>query len=394
MQNKLKKIFNTKNIPRIFLADKLNPHLSMALENMLQDSEVPSLLINRAKPSIIFGVNQNPYIECDIKQIKNDNIALIRRETGGGAVYLDEGTLMISFNGSKKYPDYNQDNINQIITKTFSSFLKYPAEIVGKNDIKVKIDNTYHKIAGQAFKHSGCDHYKHHLSVLVDTNFDAMQKYLKPNNLKLESKSVKSVRSNVVNMKDIVCNEKQFDTSKLMYDINIQLIKNFINEYVITNKVFLTVIDDTTEDTDSSYLRLLDKNSDDNIFGDILYFTTATLSGIKEISDKCFKLHSDETTFGKTPEFTHQFVKRFEWGTLILQFNVVENIIKNVNCYTDSIEVELPKILNSLFWSVYYNKKTMEYHFDTGIEIHKKKQPQIAGILSDIKKLVVYEIPF
>lgn len=397
MQNKIQKLFGMKDIPRIFLADKLDPRLSLALGGVLFDSNKPSLLINRAKPSIIFGTNQNPYIECNIEQIKNDQISLIRRETGGGAVYLDNGTLMIGFNGRKDYPSYDQNNINQLITKTFNEFIKYPAEIVGKNDIKVKINNSYHKIAGQAFKYdSGYGYYKHHLSVLINTNFNAMQKYLLPNKLKIEAKGVKSVRSNVVNMKDIMHDKMvpSMNDSLLFYNISMQMIKNFMEKYEFTNRALLTVIDDTSEDTEHSYLRLVDRYPENDIFKDVTYVTTATLSSVKEISDKYRRLCDEKTVFNKTPNFTHQFEKRFDWGTITLQLDVEKNIIKNVTCYTDSIEVELPKILNLIMLGVYYNNNILGYHFDCGIESHKKEhKQQTVSILTDIKKLITGEIP-
>ena len=183
-----------------------------------------------------------------------------------------------------------------------------------------------------------------------------MQKYLKPSKLKIEAKGIKSVKSNVVNMKDILSDNAQVTLpSTLMYDMSMQLIKNFIKKYQFGNQASLVIIDSIDEDMNNSYLKLVD-SFDDKIFKDVTYATTVSLLNNNKIGENFARLNDKKMIFGKIPDFTHQFEKRFEWGTITLQFNVIKNIIKNINCYTNSVEVELPKLLNNIFHHVYYNK--------------------------------------
>jgi lipoate-protein ligase A len=363
--------------PRIFLTGETDTRLLLAFGEYLFKSQIPSLFISRAKPAVVIGRHQNPYSECNFRNIDNDGIDVVRRTSGGGAVYVDNGTLMVGFYGPRYYPNFNKNNVNQIIIKSLNPLLKYPAEIVGKNDIKVSIEDKYHKIAGQAYKLDD-SHYLHHLSILVDTKMSKLTNYLMPNQSKMQSKAIKSVRSNVVNVIDIVNNDIVNNSNRedLCYDITMKLKDNFMDHYNFGD-AHVTII---TQDNIRHYLDKLNNVDFGLITGD-------QLLEIDSIRDSYNRLCSNEWLFGKTPEFTHKFEARFDWGTTRIEFLVKNNIIRNVTCYTDSIYIDIPNKLQNILMENIYDKDSISYQFDNVCyncdEYHMKQ------ILFDIKNMII-----
>ena len=80
----------------LFISNYKNPLVNLAIENIIV-TDIPkgakALLIYKNDPSIVLGRFQNPWIECDIANIKRDNIHLVRRQSGGGTVYHDLGNI-------------------------------------------------------------------------------------------------------------------------------------------------------------------------------------------------------------------------------------------------------------------------------------------------------------
>jgi lipoate---protein ligase len=382
---KTTKLFNllkNDSKPHVFLAGEMDCRLLLSFGEYLFKSETPSLFIARAKPSIIFGINQNPYLECNIQQIQKDGIDLIRRTTGGGAVYVDPGTLMVGFFGPKKYPNFDKNNIDNIIIKSLNSFIKYPAEVVGKNDIKVAIDGVYNKIAGQAYKISDT-HYKHHLSILVDTEMNKLSKYLTPNKLKMQSKATKSAKSNVINMVDIINSTNSTNCVELCYNLTGKLVENFLDHYNFQNYNQSVIIGQRAY---TNLLLLLNKykNNNTNVI------TTNNLLQIPEIAGTYKTLCSNEMVFGRTPDFTHEFEARYDWGTVRVELFVKGNVIRQITCYTDSIITNIPEKLKTILIGKPYIKQIIAYEFN--IAHDNCDNDDMRNILNNIKFLILDNI--
>ena len=70
---------------------------NLSIEEYLMDNfDPPILILWKNSPCVVLGKNQNPWIECNLKLMKDENITLARRISGGGAVYHDEGNLNYS----------------------------------------------------------------------------------------------------------------------------------------------------------------------------------------------------------------------------------------------------------------------------------------------------------
>ena len=146
--------------------------------------------------AVIIGRNQNPWAECDLNAMERDHVQLVRRVTGGGAVYHDRGNLNFSFIAGVNR--YDQDRQFRLILNAVRA-LGIPCEFTGRNDLAA----AGRKFSGNAF----CKRSKvqqHHGTLLIASDLDQLQKYLRVDPRKLRSKGTKSVRSRVCNLSDFL----------------------------------------------------------------------------------------------------------------------------------------------------------------------------------------------
>ncbi|WP_179335019.1 lipoate--protein ligase [Winogradskyella costae] len=179
-----------------------NPKLNLALEEYALrhfDTSTDYLLFYINEPSIIIGRNQNTLEEINQEYIDANNIHVVRRVSGGGAVYHDLGNLNFSF-------ITNHDG------KSISNFKKFTAPVIkvlndmgvtaelkGRNDILV----DEKKISGTAQFSTGKRMISHG-TLLFDTDMSEVAKALQVKMSKIQSKGHKSVRSRVANISEFL----------------------------------------------------------------------------------------------------------------------------------------------------------------------------------------------
>lgn len=169
------------------------------LENLYADEPVVALWQNA--PTIIVGQNQNTWAEVNLDYVKEQQLPVIRRVTGGGAVYHDLGNLCFTL----ILPVANSGSVD------FSTFVKpvvkalhnmgIPAEATGRNDLVIEGK----KISGNAQRYQN-GYLIHHGTLLFDSDVDAMVHALNVADEKFMSKAAKSVRSRVGMIKDYAPN--------------------------------------------------------------------------------------------------------------------------------------------------------------------------------------------
>lgn len=148
------------------------------------------------EPTVVIGKNQNAFVEVDTDALARDGVHLARRITGGGAVYHDLGNVNFSFiSASNADTGLDFVKFTAPILKALAS-LGVHAELSGRNDLLLHGQ----KFSGNA-QYSASGRTLHHGTLLFDADLTVLSRYLRPDEEKLKSKGIKSVRSRVTNLK-------------------------------------------------------------------------------------------------------------------------------------------------------------------------------------------------
>lgn len=175
-----------------------DPYYNLALEEYLfRTSEDEIFLLWQNEGTVVIGRNQNALCEVDVDYLAREKIKLARRITGGGAVYHDLGNLNYTFisrqEGGIDFSEFASPIILALST------LGIRAELSGRNDILV----GNRKISGNA-QHRECGKVLHHGTLLVNSDLTVLSRVLHPDEEKMRSKAVKSVRSRVMNLSELL----------------------------------------------------------------------------------------------------------------------------------------------------------------------------------------------
>lgn len=185
----------------VYLSHTNNPYENLAIEEVLasdfKDDNVVIFFLWQNANTVVVGRNQNIYEEVSLENTKKDCVNVVRRLSGGGAVFQDLGNFCYTFIVNKRHPHTYQELIEPIVLTL--NRLGVPAKFIGKNDIKVgdkKISGNCQYILKNAVVHHG--------TILFDVDLPKMQKYLIPNQIKLSAKGIKSRQSPVMNIKPLL----------------------------------------------------------------------------------------------------------------------------------------------------------------------------------------------
>lgn len=179
-----------------------DPRINLAIEEYLIRNVAPKeeiLLFYINQPSIIIGRNQNTVQEINVDYVREHDIIVVRRLSGGGAVYHDLGNLNFSFiapNSPGNFHNFQKftQPVIQVLTK-----MGVPAELSGRNDILA----NGKKISGNAQYVSG-PRMVSHGTLLWNTDLSIVGEALRVKQAKIESKGIKSVRSRVANITEFL----------------------------------------------------------------------------------------------------------------------------------------------------------------------------------------------
>ena len=211
-----------------YLSKDTNPYRNLAIEDYLfrfAEKDTLILYLWQNDNTIVIGRNQDVDAECRREEFLRQDGRIARRKSGGGAVYHDLGNLNFSLIGRKE--DVDEGFYKQFILKMLNQ-LHLEGRFSGKNDIEI----NGKKISGNAAYDNGqalCQHG----TILVCSDISKMTYYLTPQESKLERHAVKSVRSRVMNLcellPDISVNivieaiESAFHTEQLTFEPDMEL---------------------------------------------------------------------------------------------------------------------------------------------------------------------------
>lgn len=179
-------------------SENTSPYYNLALERSLfdfVDEDTVILYLWQNSHTIVIGKNQNAYAECKVDEFIGAGGTLARRPSGGGAVYHDLGNLNFSIICKESIA---KEHTYQRIVKEALSYFGIVSEFNGRNDLTV--DDK--KFSGNAF-YVKDDVLCQHGTILINSDFKELSKYLTPDISKLERNHVKSVESRVVNLSEI-----------------------------------------------------------------------------------------------------------------------------------------------------------------------------------------------
>ena len=292
-----------------------NPYYNMAfdeycLESLPMDEPVFYLWQNR--PAVIVGFNQEVNTEVNLDFLKENGIDLVRRVTGGGAVYHDLGNLNYTIVGRSENLERDYPEYASIMAKALQS-LGVPATLSGRNDILVE----GRKVSGFA-KRVCKNRLMVHGTLMYNVDVDVLTKVLNPSNTKLQSKGIASVRSRVANLCDY-----------LPEIPNIQTFSNRLEEILSCNN------------TDTEY-----------------QLSDTDLANIQLLTDK--KFATWEWNYGRSPKATLTHSSRLACGTVEIHLTLTENRISSCRFGGDFLGNLPATDLESALIEVIYDTENIE----------------------------------
>lgn len=185
---------------RLYLTGSRDPYYNLACEEyLLLHSDEDILMLWQNDPTVVLGKNQNIYAEVDLEYTEKNKIHVVRRITGGGAVYHDGGNVNYTFITSREHAEVLDFAYFTAPIREALEHWGVKAELSGRNDLLV--DGL--KFSGNA-QHATKERILHHGTLLFDSDLSVLSKALKPDNEKLKSKGIASVRSRVTNLRPLL----------------------------------------------------------------------------------------------------------------------------------------------------------------------------------------------
>lgn len=258
--------------------------------------------------AVIIGKNQNPWKECDLSRMEADGVQLVRRITGGGAVYHDAGNLNFSFiTGKDRYDVPKQ---LELILKAVRSF-GIDCDFSGRNDLLAE----GRKFSGNAF----ClrkEMRQHHGTLLIRSDLGRLQQYLQVDPRKIRSKGIESVRSRVCNLSEL--------------------------SDAVTTETMLVAI----------------RKACAELYSEPEDFQP-TPEQLAQVLPYLEKQKSWQWRLGRTPSFDLELDTRFPWGGVQLLLTLKEGLVAEVKAYTDAMDPELPEELERRLTGVRFGSRPM-----------------------------------
>lgn len=293
--------------------DNTNPYFNLAMEEYLLKNNTEDLFILwRNKPSVIVGKNQNTLSEINLEYVKENSIPVVRRQSGGGAVFHDLGNINFTFitNNNNSFSDFKK------FTQPIIDLLKtmgLDATFSGRNDLL--IDGK--KFSGNA-QYNYRNKVMHHGTLLFSSQITDLSNALKVKSIKFEGKGIKSVKSRVTNISE------HLDTKMSVLEFK-DLIMNYMASIDSDNKLYTL----SKEDID----------------------------GIEKLVEK--KYNTWEWNFGNSPKYSFSNELKYPGGNVEFNLEINKGVISKIKFFGDFFGKEDIENLEILLSGVKHKEESL-----------------------------------
>jgi len=295
-----------------------DPRINLAIEEyLLKNMDVekdPFLLFYINEPSIIIGKNQNTAEEINTDYVDSNGIHVVRRLSGGGAVYHDLGNLNYSFitiDDGESFRNFRK--FTEPVVRALNS-LGVNAELSGRNDLMAEgrkvSGNAQFSTRGRMFSHG---------TLMFDTDVEEVVSALKVSKEKIESKGIKSIRSRVAN------------------------ISEFLEQTMTITEFRSSILHSVFEGEENVKLWEL---------------TDADWIGIHEISRE--RYGNWDWNYGKSPKFNVKHSHRFPVGGIDVRLQVENGLVEDAKIFGDFFGVGDVSQLESSIAGVKYERSALD----------------------------------
>lgn len=290
----------------------MNPYRNLAIEehllNTVEEGEC-ILYLWQNRHTVVIGRNQNAFAECKTEKLASDGGFLARRLSGGGSVYHDTGNLNFTF--LVKERDYDVNRQLCVITRALESF-SLRAEKTGRNDICI----AGKKFSGNAF-YSHLGRCYHHGTILLDVDLGKMSEYLQVSAEKLRSNGVSSVKSRVVNLREL-------NPEITVPSMKAALVRAF-----------------------------------GEIYGSEPGAAELSEQGGMNVDALTEKYSSDEWRFGKNMKADFTAGSRFAWGGITVMLQISGETVTGAQVFSDAMDESISGVLEACLTGVRFSKETV-----------------------------------
>lgn len=271
-----------------------DPYINLAIEEyVLQNfgEQDTYLLFYINEPSIIIGKNQNSIEEINRKYVDENNIKVVRRLSGGGAVYHDLGNLNFSFITKDDGDSFhNFARFTEPVVRALNK-MNVPAELIGRNDLLIDgrkfSGNAQFSTRGRMFSHG---------TLMLDSEIEHVVEALNVSEEKITSKGIKSIRSRVANISEFLdepISMEEFKETILMYIFDVEKVED-VPTYELSEEDWY------------------------NIY---------------KLSEERYQQW--DWNYGKSPAYNVQMSHKFPSGLLDVRLDVKKGVIENCMIYGD-----------------------------------------------------------
>lgn len=295
-----------------------NAYFNLAMEEyFLKNTNEDIFLLWQNENSIIVGKNQNTLSEINYDYVKENNIKVVRRLSGGGAVFHDLGNINFTFISCNDNSFSDFKKFTMPIVEALKE-LNVHAEFSGRNDLLID---------GQKFSGNAQYNYKnkvmHHGTLLFSSEINDLSNALKVKPSKFQGKSVKSVKSRVTNI-----------SSHLDKKMTVLEFKDYLMDFI--NK----------RDKNSHFYELNDKD----------------VESINKLVEE--KYSTWEWNFGHSPKYSLYNEVKYPGGNLEFSLDVHDGLIKDIKFFGDFFGKEDISFIENKLRNVKHN----EYSIKSALE--------------------------